>query len=150
MKKVGLFLVALLLLLLTACDFTLVEPVHKDSAAIVANDGTNFSVYRQEDNFPDQEIYISVSVEGNRIFQSVGIANHLSYYDYSNDIVENYSEIINEYHTDEMDIYQFNWGIIYSFDNGTTFDGVAKHNYKNKNADDSQLVQVLEFVGVEK
>lgn len=107
-----------------------IEPRYKDKAVVVAADGTEFSVFRQEDNFPDQEITIIVTQDGKDAYVNYGFSNYVSYYDYQNDFVDNFDVIVEEYHTEEIDGYEFHWGIVYSLDNGETFTGVPKHEYE--------------------
>ncbi|MBR3909502.1 MAG: hypothetical protein IKJ50_07275 [Clostridia bacterium] len=149
MKK-AFIIIGAMFLFLTSCSTPFVKPVHNDSAVAVANDGTIFTIYRREDNIPDQEIYISVSNNGDRIFHTAGIANYLSDYNYSNDIVENYAEIIKEYQNEQIKAYQFNWGIIYTTDNGETFVGVPKHEYNTVSEENDIFLMILNGIGLRK
>lgn len=145
MRKVYIILCVLIMVFLCSCKSSLIKPTLDDSVDIVTTDGTNFTVRRIENNVPDQEISIVVSSDKQDFFCCYDIASYLLEYDYSNDIVDNFAEIVNEYSLDDIRAYQFHWGIIYTLDEGITFSGLAKHNYTQSNLDDEvkQIVAIL-------
>ena len=136
MRKVYVILCIISIILLCSCKSSLIKPTLDDSASIVTTDGTNFTIRRIENNVPDQEITIVVSSDKQEFFCCYDIASYLCEYDYSNDIVENFAEIVNEYSVENIRAYQFNWGIIYTLDEGISFSGLAKHNYNQSELDD--------------
>lgn len=145
MRKVYIILCVVIILLLCSCKSSLIKPTLDDSVDIVTTDGTNFTVRRIENNVPDQEISIVVSSDKQEFFCCYDIASYLCEYDYSNDIVNNFAEIVNEYSLDDIRAYQFHWGIIYTLDEGITFSGLAKHNYNQLKLDDDvkQIIAIL-------
>lgn len=149
MKK-AFIIIGAMFLLLTSCSTPFVKPVHNDSAVAVAKDGTEFKVVRTEYNFPDQEIEIFVSIGEALIFECFTIDGNLNDYDYSNDIVENYAKIIKEYQNEQIKAYQFNWGIIYTTDNGETFVGVPKHEYNTVSEENDIFLMILNGIGLRK
>ena len=149
MKK-AFIIIGAMFLLLTSCSTPFVKPVHNDSAVAVAKDGTEFKVVRTEYNFPDQEIEIFVSIGEALIFECFTIDGNLNDYDYSNDIVENYAKIIKEYQNEQIIAYQFNWGIIYTTDNGETFVGVPKHEYNTVSEENDIFLMILNGIGLRK
>lgn len=149
MKK-AFIIIGAMFLLLTSCSTPFVKPVHNDSAVAVAKDGTEFKVVRTEYNFPDQEIEIFVSIGEALIFECFTIDGNLNDYDYSNDIVENYAKIIKEYQNEQIRAYQFNWGIIYTTDNGETFAGVPKHEYKIEGEKNNTFAMILDAIALQK
>lgn len=145
MRKVYIILCLIIMILLCSCKSSLIKPTLNDSVNIVTTDGTNFTVRRIEDNVPDQEISIVVSSDKQEFFCCYDIASYLCEYDYSNDIVDNFAEIVNEYSLEDIKAYQFHWGIIYTLDEGITFSGLAKHNYNQAELDDEieQIIAML-------
>lgn len=150
MKKVYVALFLVMIMLLTSCSLQIVKSKLDNSINVLSDDGTEFTIRRIEDNIPDQEITIIVSVKGEEIFCCYDMANHLDEYEYSNDIVENYGEIINEYYKDEIKVYQFYWGVIYTFDDSETFLGVAKHNYKKESVINDEFRLIMNFISNDK
>ncbi len=106
----------------------MIKPYLNDAVEVVTTDGIKMTVARLEERFPDQEIEIFVTINGQNIL-TADIDSHLTWYNYQNDIVDHYSEIVKEYHSDDTSVYQFNWGIIYTLDGGVTFSALAKHEY---------------------
>ncbi len=144
MRKVYAVLGVVMVLLLTSCSSPIVGSVLDDRINTFAEDGTDFIVRRIENNVPDQEISIFVAIKDKEIFYCANIASHLQKYDYSNDIVEKYAEIINEYHSGEVDAYQFHWGIIYTSDNGNSYQGVPKHLYEEQCETNEEFQKIYE------
>ncbi|MBQ7935702.1 MAG: hypothetical protein IJ333_05070 [Clostridia bacterium] len=145
MRKVYIVLSLVLLMSLCSCNSSLIKPTLNNSAEVVAKDGTIFTILRIENSVPDQEISIVVTSNEQEVFACYNIANHLDEYDYSNDIVDKFGEIINENVIGDIKVYQFRWGIIYTLDGGNTFLGLAKHDYDELNSDDviGQIVSSL-------
>ena len=81
-----------------------------------------------------------------KVGQDVHIDGNLNDYDYSNDIVENYAKIIKEYQNEQIRAYQFNCGIIYTTDNGETFAGVPKHEYKIEGEKNNTFAMILDAI----
>jgi len=121
---------------ITGCvDFG--KPKYSDKKKITTKYGDEFTILRQEFDFPDQEITIYISQKGNYIFDFAGFSNYLSSYDYNNDFKNNWYVIKNEIQYESVKAYQFNWGIIYSLDGGKTYLGVPKHEYYDKYMDET-------------
>lgn len=132
-----------IIVLFSACDGrSLVEPLYNESKTIYTDDGIEFSVFHREDNVPDQEIIISVSGNGAVLFSNSSFDDHLSWYDYENDIVDRWYEIIAEYHQDSVHAYQFHWGVLYSVDDRATYEMIPKHEYAQTQND--TFVTILE------
>lgn len=96
---------------------------------VYTDDGIEFSVFHREDNVPDQEIIISVSCNGVVLFSNGSFDDHLSRYDYENDIVDHWYEIVAEYHRDSVHAYQFHWDVLYTADDRATYEMIPKHEY---------------------
>lgn len=128
---------------LTACfngSGALVEPLYNESKTVIAGDGSEFTVIHHESGFPEIDIVMYINFNGKDIFS--GVVGYKDEYDYKNDFVENYAEIIDEYHNEDFSAYQFNWCIIYSFDEGETFSGVLKENYTKVYSEDGKFKTV--------
>lgn len=133
-----------LVLSLTACfngSGALVEPLYNESKTVIAGDGSEFTVIHHESGFPEIDIVMYINYKGKDIFS--GVVGHRGEYDYKNDFAINYAEIIDEYHNEDFSVYQFNWCIIYSFDEGETFSGVLKENYTNVYSEDENFRTVF-------
>ncbi|MCI8553814.1 MAG: hypothetical protein HFJ80_02570 [Clostridiales bacterium] len=61
----------------------------------------------------------------------------LNDYNYRNDFVNNWYQIISEYSADAIRSYQFYWGVLYTMDEGETFTTVFKHEYRQKMSEDA-------------
>lgn len=106
------------------------EPARNESERIITKYGDEFTVAIRQLDFPSQKTFLTVTSKNHdATILSCRLEEHFSYYDYENDIVENWQEIIVEYQDSDIRVYGFHWGIIYSLDQGVTFLGVAKHDY---------------------
>lgn len=144
MRKVICAVLSIVLLVsMTACKPS-VGPVYNEKQTVTAADGTEFTVVFLEENVPDTEITITVSTEGQRIAENGSFDAYLSDYDYQNDFVDHWYQIIEEHHSDAVDAYQFYWGILYTVDDGTSYEMVPKHDYETKGAVDATFHALLD------
>ncbi len=130
MKK-GIVYFIMLSLLLCGCSKTepLISPIHNKVETVTASDGIAFTVGFLEENFPDQEITITVSRDGQTLAADGSFDSCLSDYDYQNDFVEHWHQIVDERHSDGEDIYWFHWGLLRTTDKGKTYQLIPKHAY---------------------
>ena len=131
MKKISVFLITWICITLLSGCIDIYEPIHEDTAEITTSYGDVFSMARIEYNVPDQEISIGISHKdsGDSVFSYAGFSNYLNDYDYENDLLNKWYEIIGEYNQDGLKAYQFYWGIIYTTD-GDNYKGILKHEYE--------------------
>lgn len=143
--KPQLLVAVLIFLFLPSClTEPLIGPLYNDSKEVTAEDGTVFTVLRRIEDFPDLEIMILVTHNGEDVFYEYGLGGVVSEYSYEYDFVKNWYQIKKEYHTDTMDAYQFNWGIVYTTDDGSSYSGIPKHEYKEKQEEDEVFAGLLE------
>lgn len=132
--------ITVVILLLPGCiNFS--APKYSEEKIITTLYGDTFVITRQESDFPDQEISIGVSKEKSdstfhfmgeesSTFFYGGFSNYLSFYDYETDFLNKWYDIIKCYKNKDIKAYQFNWGVIYSIDDGTNYTCILKQDYE--------------------
>ena len=131
MKKfLSIILAILTATVCSACGIFPLVKTEQEGKTAVASDGKEFYVVRYESGFPERRLSIYVYHNDELVCSCHGFLNGTGdCYDYENDLMENYHEIIYEYELNGRKTYQFNWGKIYTDDDGETFVGVPKHEY---------------------
>ena len=118
-------------------------PVRSDLTTITTSFGDEFSINVTEYDFPDHEVSVGIGKDDEdctfygtkgKVGDGYGycygsLSGVLSAYDYTTDLVEEYSVIIKEFQDENTRAYQFHWGILYTVDNGKTYTCVMKHEY---------------------
>lgn len=145
---VGIIFVAFIIAVVAVACKPLVESVYSEEKTITAADGSEFTVVFREENVPDTEITIAISKGGQRIAEDGSFDAYLSDYDYQNDFVDHWYQIIDEHHSDAVDAYRFNWGVLYTTDSGGTYELIPKHTYETRKNDSKEIRAVLERFGV--
>lgn len=144
MKRLVEFFIALSLLLCGCSEMKpLNSPVHNKVEIDIAPDGRAFTVGFLEENFPDQEITITVSRDGQTLAADGSFDSYLSDYDYQNDFVDCWYQIIGEYHSDAVDAYRFYWGMLYTINKGNTYEIIPKHDYETRSENDEVFKNLL-------
>ena len=144
MKRLVEFFIALSLLLCGCSEMKpLNSPVHNKVEIDIASDGRTFTVGFLEENFPDQEITITVSRDGQTLAADGSFDSYLSDYDYQNDFVDCWYQIIGEYHSDAVDAYRFYWGMLYTINKGNTYEIISKHAYETRSENDEGFKKLL-------
>ncbi len=128
--KILLLLIVIALVLVLYHNFIInsLKRKYDERTVLITDDlGDAFEITRGTYDFPDPDPVITVKNNEKVIFnisQRDGFCN-----DYQNDVVNNFSKIENEYHSELVHAYLFPWGIIYSLDNKKTFLGVVEADY---------------------
>lgn len=153
--KISLWILGIIIAVPIACVLYVfisieINGPHEDTSLVVAEDGTEFYMYRYEsDPFQESEVTITIRLEEDPQAETIYVYSNGLYhinedYDYEHDIIDHFDEIVEEYHDEEIDGYEFHWGIIYTLDDGQTFAGVPKHEYETtagQNSDFDVLYQ---------
>lgn len=135
----GIFIIAIVAV---SCK-PLVGPVYSKKETITAEDGKEFTVVFSEENVPDTEITITISENDQLIAEDGSFDAYLNDYDYQNDFVDRWYQVKGEHHDDSVDCYQFHWGILYTVNNGITYEMVPKHDYEARSEDDEFFRMLL-------
>lgn len=144
MKRLVEVFIALSLLLCGCSEMKpLNSPVHNKVEIDIASDGRAFTVGFLEENFPDQEITITVSRDGQTLAADGSFDSYLSDYDYQNDFVDCWYQIIGEYHSDAVDAYRFYWGMLYTINKGNAYEIIPKHDYETRSENDEAFKKLL-------
>lgn len=125
-------------------NLNLGEPTFNENRTAVASDGTKMTIAVLEHNFPDHEISVTASIDGERVFECLGYTGPEAsgQYNIQYDLKDNFSEIVEEKHKDNISAYKFRWGIIYTVNNGEDYHGVPMHNCRKEAADNEEFKKV--------
>lgn len=127
---------------LVSCK-SLVGPIYSKEETIAAADGKKFTIVFSEENVPDTEITITISINRQRIAEDGSFDAYLNDYDYQNDFVDRWYQIIGEYHGDTVDAYRFYWGMLYTVNEGNAYEIIPKHDYETRSENDELFRRML-------
>lgn len=145
---VGIISVVFIIAVVAVSCKPLVGSVYSEEKTITATDGSEFTVVFLEENVPDTEITITISKGGQRIAEEGSFDAYLSDYDYQNDFVDHWYQIVDEHHSDAVNAYRFNWGVLYTTDSGGTYELIPKHTYEMRKNDSKEVRAILEHFGI--
>lgn len=145
---VGIISVVFIIAVFAVSCKPLVGSVYSEEKTITATDGSEFTVVFLEENVPDTEITITISKGGQRIAEEGSFDAYLSDYDYQNDFVDHWYQIVDEHHSDAVNAYRFNWGVLYTTDSGDTYELIPKHTYEMRKNDSKEVRAILEHFGI--
>lgn len=145
---VGIISVVFIIAVVAVSCKPLVESVYSEEKTITATDGSEFTVVFLEENVPDTEITITISKGGQRIAEDGSFDAYLSDYDYQNDFVDHWYQIVDEHHSDAVNAYLFNWGILYTVNAGDTYELIPKHTYETRKNNSKEVRAILEHFGI--
>ena len=105
--------------------------------------GDNLTLYRRVEF--DFEIYYYAKYDGKFLF---GAFPNYCYYSSNarNAHKENWDEIINSFKEGDVRIYELNWGMVYTTDDGAGFKGVARDKYTDYYKMDKEFAEVYSML----
>ena len=103
--------------------------------------GDALLLQQTESGFPSIHRNFSVKHNNNILF-ATDKNNHY----FPNDTIENWDEIINSFKEGDVRIYELNWGMVYTTDNGASFKGAARDKYTDLYKTDEEFAQVYSML----
>ncbi|MGYP001076336829 len=96
----------------------------------------------------DYEIYYSAICEEQFLFAASPDYSNYYYYpsNAQNAQNKNWDEIINSFKEGDVRIYELNWGMVYTTDNGASFKGAARDKYTDLYKTDEEFAQVYSML----
>lgn len=103
--------------------------------------GDVLTLRKIESGFPSIHRNFSVKYNNNLLF----VTDKNIYYFPSN-TSENWDEIINSFKEGDVRIYELNWGMVYTTDDGASFKGVARDKYTDYYKMDEEFAEVYSML----
>ena len=103
--------------------------------------GDVLTLRKTESGFPSIHRNFGVKYNNNLLFTTDG-----NIYYFPRNTTENWDEIINSFKEGDVRIYELNWGMVYTTDDGASFKGVARDKYTDYYKMDKEFAEVYSML----
>ena len=103
--------------------------------------GDVLTLRKTESGFPSIHRNFGVKYNNNLLFTTDG-----NIYYFPRNTTENWDEIINSFKEGDVRIYELNWGMVYTTDDGASFKGAARDKYTDYYKMDKEFAQVYSML----